>query len=589
MRILRRKTSSFLFSLVLSVSPLMAADLTTHLFPHKDGEVSPNSGGNRDSILMIGQSGSVGWITYQTGGADLSLTSGSALTLFVDSVYSSGTLKVFALTQAVTPAEMDVQDTDLAYNGASPVVTLALSPSDQGKMIRLDLGSLLSGGSFYGLALEGASGLHVDLGSKDGHLQPLIELQYAFATPAEVAAADTAAMNAASSASAAAASATAAAGSAASGATSATSASASATAAASSATAASASATSASGSATAAAASNTTAHAWADTAALKAAITGQLILTTSATPPSGFTYTTYRMVLEKPWVYKTSDPTGRYAAAGTVYNNKLYVCGDYNGSYLTTLNVFDPSTNAWTSKASMANSTHYHALAETGGYLFAIGGYQSGTTITANIYRYDPTRNTWASKHALPAVRESHAAFSYGGKIYIMGGTSTGAASGAVATNYMYDPSTGAWTTKTAIPVARTNMPAVALGSKIYLIGGVLTDGSYSTTLYVYDPSANSWSTAASLPAGMNAHAAMVASGKIYVVTDFPSNLHYQYDPDTDTCIKLTTPNTDRYAGVYGYINGNIYIADGYSNAVGTTGTVEAYPTPTSAYYHLKN
>src|SRR4051794_37641501 len=127
--VLRR--SSFLFlAAAFAVAPLRAADLATHLFPHKDGEADPNTGGNRDSILRVGQSGSLGWITYQTGGATLSQTSGSALTLYVDRVIASGTLKVFALNQAVTVGEMDVEAADLDFNDLSPVVTIALTSAD---------------------------------------------------------------------------------------------------------------------------------------------------------------------------------------------------------------------------------------------------------------------------------------------------------------------------------------------------------------------------------------------------------------------------------------------------------------------------
>lgn len=55
-------------------------------------------------------------------------------------------------------------------------------------------------------------------------------------------------------------------------------------------------------------------------------------MTTSNTPPGGFTYTDIRRVLEKPWVTKTSSSVARYAVASAVYGNKLYVFGGYNGS-----------------------------------------------------------------------------------------------------------------------------------------------------------------------------------------------------------------------------------------------------------------
>lgn len=624
-----RHLSALLFlSAALAAAPVAAADLATHLFPSKDGEADPNNGGNRDSILRVGQSGSLGWVTYQTGGADLSITSGSSLTLYVDRVLNSGTLKVFALTSAVSVAEMDVEDTDLGFNDLAPVATIALSSADDGKIVRLDLDNLLSGGPFYGLVLGASSGLEADFGSKDSHLQPLIELRYAFASQAAIDSAIAAGTEAAAAATAAGASATSAAASASAaavsasaGSTSATSAagsasaasssetasagsasaaSASATSAAGSASAASTSATAAASSATAAAGSATTAatkaaacstsavssHNWADSSSARMSIPGQIIMTTSNTPPGGFTYTDIRRVLEKPWISKTSSSVARYAVASAVYGNKLYVFGGYNGSYLTTMEYFDPSTNSWTARASAGTATHYHAMAEMGGVIYSIGGQLSGGGPTATTTGYTVATNAWAAKTAMPVAKTFLTAASTGSAIYAIGGSTTLSEAGSVATNYMYNGST--WTTKQAMPTARCNIASVYENGKIHVFGGLLTSGAVSTLHEVYNVSANTWSTAAALPIGMNLPNAFHADGKIYVICQDGLGF-YQYDTATDSWVKLENPQTPRYAGAAGYINGYMYLAQGYNNSAGTIATVEAYPVPKSVYYHEKN
>jgi N-acetylneuraminic acid mutarotase len=603
-----RHLSALLFlSAALAAAPVAAADLATHLFPSKDGEADPNNGGNRDSILRVGRSGSLGWITYQSGGADLSLTSGSALTLYVDRVISSGTLKLFALTSAVSVAEMDVEDTDLGFNDMSPVATIALSSADDGKVIRLDLDNLLSGGPFYGLVLGAASGLEADFGSKDSHLQPLIELQYAFASQAAIDSAIAAGTDAAAaataadaSATAAAASATAAAGSASAASTSATAAAGSAAAASTSETAATSSASAASTSATAAAGSATTAtikaaacstsavtsHNWADSSSARMSIPGQIIMTTSNTPPGGFTYTDIRRVLEKPWVTKTSSSVARYAVASAVYNNRLYVFGGYNGSYLTTMEYFDPSTNTWTSRASSTTATHYHAMAEMSGIIYSIGGQLSGGGPTAVTTAYTVSSNAWSTKASLPVAKTWLSAVSTGSSIFAMGGSTSLAASGIVATNHVFNGTS--WTAKASMLTARGSMALIYENGKIHALGGQLADGSISSLHEVYNVAGNSWSTATALPIPMNMPNAFYVDGKIYVICQDGLGF-YQLDIATDSWVKLENAPTPRYAGGAGYINGSMYLTQGYNNSLGTIATVEAYPIPKSIFYHEKN
>lgn len=545
-------------SIGLSAAPLKAADLATHLFPHKDGEADPNSGGNRDSVLRVGNSGSVGWITYQTGGTSLSLATGSSLTLYLDTIYTAGTLKVFALDQAITLPETDVEIGDLDYDNLTPVATIALTSADQEKIIRLNLNTLLSGGTFHGLVLESSSGLDAEFGSKDCHAQPLIELRYAFATPAEIQDAIDAADSAAASAAAAA----------------------------SSASAAAASATEAAGSATSSAASATAAQTWADSAESLISIPGQIILTTNSTPPSGFAYTDYRKVLEKNWFARADDAVGAYDVASVVYGNKLYVSGGYNGSYHDDLQAYDPSNNTWTTLTGMGTVTHVHSMAETGGYFYATGGQQNITTMSDAITKYDPSLDTWTGGLTpMPTAKARHASVAYGGKIYAIGGTVNYASSGSDTTNYVYTPGTDSWADKAGLPVARCNLAAVVLNNKIHVIGGLMPGDVVSDAHDVYDPSNDTWTTAAPLPIPMDAHGAVVADGKIFVVGYTAGGPHYQYDPGTDSWVKLNSPVTPRANFAMGYISGKIYVSCGY----GAGGSTEAYPLPKSVFYHEKN
>jgi N-acetylneuraminic acid mutarotase len=226
-------------------------------------------------------------------------------------------------------------------------------------------------------------------------------------------------------------------------------------------------------------------------------------------------------------------------------------------------------------------------MAEAGGLLYSMGGFLNGTTITATLNCYNPATNTWSSKTAMPAVRTYHVAVSYGGNIYVIGGSSSVATNNTFATNYMYTPGTNAWTTKASMSVARTFAAAAVLNNKIHVLGGYKSDDTYTTAHEVYNPATNTWSTAAAMPIAMDSHAAIVASGRMYIIGGSPDALNFQYDPATDSWVKLESANEPRWGGATGYINGSIYLAAGYAGA--PIATVEAYPLPLSVFHHEKN
>jgi predicted Zn-dependent protease len=55
-------------------------------------------------------------------------------------------------------------------------------------------------------------------------------------------------------------------------------------------------------------------------------------------------------------------PTAREGLAVGVVNNKIYAIGGWGGSYLSTVEEYDPATNTWTTKASMPTGREYLAV-----------------------------------------------------------------------------------------------------------------------------------------------------------------------------------------------------------------------------------
>lgn len=79
------------------------------------------------------------------------------------------------------------------------------------------------------------------------------------------------------------------------------------------------------------------------------------------------------------WGTKASLPSVRYCAAGFTYQNKAFSLGGYDFSnYLTLCNVYDPSTNVWSSETPMQNGRQSLATVVIGNCVYAIGGWNNG-------------------------------------------------------------------------------------------------------------------------------------------------------------------------------------------------------------------
>jgi hypothetical protein len=110
----------------------------------------------------------------------------------------------------------------------------------------------------------------------------------------------------------------------------------------------------------------------------------------------------YDPVADK-WEALPDMATARYAPAATVLGGRLWVTGGNDGEQdLTTVEVFDPATNAWDrSKAPMTTGRCDHALAVLFGELHAIGGY--GET---SVEKYDAQAERWTPVPAMALPEE---------------------------------------------------------------------------------------------------------------------------------------------------------------------------------------
>ncbi|CAF1079648.1 unnamed protein product [Adineta steineri] len=81
--------------------------------------------------------------------------------------------------------------------------------------------------------------------------------------------------------------------------------------------------------------------------------------------------------------------TRDYSTASTLTNGLVLVAGGYNGaSYLNSAELYNPSTGAWTSTATMSTFRGYHTASTlTDGKVLLTGGSDGGTLNSAELYQ----------------------------------------------------------------------------------------------------------------------------------------------------------------------------------------------------------
>ncbi|MFD2329107.1 Kelch repeat-containing protein [Cohnella sp. GCM10020058] len=214
------------------------------------------------------------------------------------------------------------------------------------------------------------------------------------------------------------------------------------------------------------------------------------------------------------WTDGAPMPTGRRIFAQVGFNGIIYAIGGLNSSSSSTARdtneAYSTASNTWSTKTSMTYAQHGVRAAESGGKIYAIGGYPNSAYSNQ---MYDPSTNTWAQRTAMPNWADGLAVEKRSdGLIHAITGMRMLT---RYTQHYLYNPGTNAWTTLTNIPSGRAYPSSAALGNDIYIIGGNPVSG-VDNKVYKYSNSTNSWIEAASLSDAYNGFAAGGINGKVY-------------------------------------------------------------------------
>jgi hypothetical protein len=279
------------------------------------------------------------------------------------------------------------------------------------------------------------------------------------------------------------------------------------------------------------------------------------------------------------WTTKALMPTFRYAMGSGVVNGILYEAGGYNGSFLNTLEAYDPASDTWSTKASMPTTRAGLGAGVVNGIFYAVGGGVGATAYDTN-EAYDPSTNMWdTTKAHMPTARQQLGVGVVNGIVYAVGGfDSTGNLDKVEA----YDPGTDSWTTKASMPTARSVLGVGVVNGILYAVGGQTNTSNFVNTVEAYNPSTNTWSTKAPMSIARTGPGVAVVNGILFAAgaEQYPScclNSVEAYNPSTDTWTPMASMPTARTGLGTGVVNGILYAIGGFG---GSQRENEAFASP---------
>jgi len=181
------------------------------------------------------------------------------------------------------------------------------------------------------------------------------------------------------------------------------------------------------------------------------------------------------------WTILASIPIDCKDFQTEVVDGKIYAIGGYNGSIwhisdlnsLSSTEVYDPPTDTWTTLAPMTTSRYDFQTEVINGKIYVIGGWyvsagdSKGKSLSSTEV-YNPSTNTWTTLASMPTPRCSLQTEVINGKICAIGGFG----SNDLSSTEVYDPSTDTWTTLASMSNARCFFHSEVINKVIYAIDG---------------------------------------------------------------------------------------------------------------------
>jgi N-acetylneuraminic acid mutarotase len=191
-------------------------------------------------------------------------------------------------------------------------------------------------------------------------------------------------------------------------------------------------------------------------------------------------------------------------------NGEVLMAGSaIGGTTLTSAELYNPATGAWTLTGSMTTQRAFQTatLLNNGQVLVAGGG-----TSTAELY--NPATGKWTLTGSMSASRSgATAALLRGGQVLVAGGQAPNGS--PLSSAELYNPATGTWARTGSMTTGRNQATATLLNS-----GQVLVAGGGTSTAELYNPATGKFTATGSMDTGrMDSNAVLLQDGDALVTS----------------------------------------------------------------------
>jgi N-acetylneuraminic acid mutarotase len=226
------------------------------------------------------------------------------------------------------------------------------------------------------------------------------------------------------------------------------------------------------------------------------------------------------------WSTAAPLPKGMNHIALSPYNGKLYgVGGTHENGYSNKLYIYDPEQDKWSEGKSMPGARTALTVNFIDGKLYAVGGVDDVHNVMNTNLVYDPANDSWTEMAPMPTSRHHPTSSVVDGKLYVIGGRLLGngiprpinEGLSNLNDNEMYDPATNTWTILEQMPTKRSGLASASIGNNIYVFGGQKVNGTYGNT-EIFDTINNNWTSDTPLPTPRLGLEAIAIGNDIYVI-----------------------------------------------------------------------
>lgn len=195
------------------------------------------------------------------------------------------------------------------------------------------------------------------------------------------------------------------------------------------------------------------------------------------------------------WKALAPMPTPRGAGQAVALDGKIYVIGGAMSNkpghpgtpiglgspeqlVVGTVEVYDPATNTWQTRAPMPTPRNHFLAAAADGKIYALDGRTGSCFVTKSgstdlVEQYDPVNNIWTLVGRDVIPRGDVVGAAHDGLIYVAGGEGQNFAQKyTIWLVEAFNPATRTWTRLPHMQIARHGFAAAFVGNQLHVMGG---------------------------------------------------------------------------------------------------------------------